>query len=291
MALIPDQRTTHNLIEMTDITEENPRGYLGMSGIASECERKLWYGFHFVKPERSHSQRVERIFNTGHIAESFIIADLKRIGCEVYRYGPDGEKIEMTGEKGEEQDRCVDIAGHFMGHTDGTVLGIPEAPKTEHLLEMKTHNDKSFKDVVKNGVQKSKPVHYGQMQIYMHYRKLSRGLYVAYNKNDSSYYFERVYYDRSEAEDLVRKAREIITSEEPPVKKFQRTWFACKWCDYKEICHDGEKPASNCRTCAHADICNDGKWECDLDNTELDKAVQLRGCEMYQPGWGLTDGN
>ncbi len=289
MAKIPNQITTLNIVEMDDVVEDNPRGYLGMSGIASDCERKLWYGFHWVNPLRSHTQRIERIFNTGHIAESFVISDLKRIGCEVYRYGEDGHKIEMTGAKDEKQDECSDIAGHFKGHTDGNIIGVPEAPKTEHLLEIKTHNDKSFKDLLKNKVRVSKPVHYGQMQIYMHYRKQTRALYVAYNKNDSAYYFERVYYDQTVAEDLVRKAREIITSEQPPTKKFEKTWFACKWCDYKDICHGSELPAANCRTCEHGDIENEGKWSCGLDDKELDKASQLRGCEFHKFGWGLEN--
>lgn len=287
MAKIPDQRTTKNLIEMHDITNNDPRPYLGMSSIGGDCERKLWYGFHFVNPEQSHSQRTGRIFSTGHRAEAFMIADLKRIGCEVYRW-VDGKKVELMGtEKTSEQDTCTDIAGHFSGHTDGEVLNVPEAPKTSHLLEMKTHNDKSFKDVVKNGVKKSKPTHWGQVQTYMHYRKLTRTLYIAYNKNDSDYYIERIVYDKDEALDYIRKASAIIMSEVPPACKFPKTWFSCKWCDYRDICHEGDAPAANCRTCDESDICNDGKWECGLDGKELSKEAQLAGCEMYKIGWGL----
>jgi hypothetical protein len=39
---------------------------------------------------------------------------------------------------------------------DGVVLGVPESPHKPHLLEIKTHNEKSFNDLVKNGVAKSK---------------------------------------------------------------------------------------------------------------------------------------
>ena len=46
-------------------------------------------------------------------------------------------------------------------------LGIPEAPKTWHVLEFKTHNSKSFAKLEKEGVQKSNPMHYAQMQVYM----------------------------------------------------------------------------------------------------------------------------
>jgi hypothetical protein len=42
-----------------------------------------------------------------------------------------------------------DEAGHFGGSMDAVALGIPEAPKTWHLCEFKTHNAKSFADLQK----------------------------------------------------------------------------------------------------------------------------------------------
>lgn len=288
MAILPTQATTKNLIESVDITNESPRGYMGMSGLGGGCERKLWYNFHFVQPFKSHPQRIERIFNTGHIAESFIIDDLKRIGCEVFRRTPEGEKVGLTGAKEETQEGAVDSTGHIRGHYDGRILGVPEAPKTEHLLEMKTHNDKSFKDVEKKGVKASKPVHYAQMQLYMHYGELTRALYAAYNKNDSSYYFERISYDQSYAEDLVRRGQSIIMMDSPPTKQFPRTWFECKWCEYFDICHDGSDDIhKGCRTCDNVDLSMGGKWECGLNNKTRTTEEQLKGCDGHQLGWGL----
>lgn len=286
MVAIPDfQNTTKHKIECVDITNEKPRSYLGMSSIGDECERKLWLSFHWAA-KKTHSQRINRIFNTGHIAEGFIIEDLKRIGVDCfYRFGD--KKVEMTGAIDEKQEGFVDVAGHFRGHCDGRVLGIPEAPKTEHLLEMKTHNDKSFKEVAKKGVKEAKPMHYAQMQVYMHYAGLKRALYVAYNKNDSDYYFERVYYDKGEAEDLIRKASGIIMSEEIPACKFSKTWFACRWCEYKDICHGEDRAERNCRTCNKSDIFNNGKWECSKTGKEISYEEQLAGCRYHKFGWNL----
>ena len=293
MALIPEQISTLNLIETTQLPEkedvlmfleevekiikeksddDNQRGYLGMSGIGDPCERKLWYGFHMVSKKEPHIERTKRIFNTGHIAEGFIYKDLKKIGYDVFGA----------------QESCVGVAGHFSGHIDGKVSGVIEAPKTIHLLEMKTMNDKNFKEIVKTqSVQKSKPVHYAQMQCYMHYQNLTRALYIAYNKNTSEYYIERVYYDKDFALDIISKATKIIMSEKPPLKEFAPTWYACKFCDHRGVCHDGEKPAINCRTCIEADICDGGKWECGLDSKELSVDDQKCGCEYHKLGWGL----
>jgi len=288
MALLPKkENTTKNIIDSIDITNESPRTYLGMSGIGDNCERKLWMNFHWTK-KKSFTQRTGRIFQMGHLSEKLMIDDLKRIGLECfYRFN---EKVEMTGEIGERQEVLSDIAGHFCGHIDGRVIGVFEAPETEHLLEMKTHNDKSFKLVKKNGVKRAKPAHYSQMQIYMHHTKLKRALYMAINKNDCEYYFERIEYNKSFAEDLTRKASQIIMSEIPPEKKFSKTWFECKWCEHYDFCHHGDKVVlRNCRTCQKSDICNNGKWSCEMDDSIISKEKQLMGCEMYVKGWGLGE--
>ena len=53
-------------------------------------------------------------------------------------------------------------------------IDIEDEPKaiicanTKCFAEFKTHNKKSFDDVEKHGVKKSKPVHFSQMQIYCH---------------------------------------------------------------------------------------------------------------------------
>lgn len=288
MVAMPTRNTTALLIDAVDVMENDPRSYLGISSIGEECLRKLWYGFHFAKVEKEIPQRISRIFNTGHIAENFIISDLKRIGYEVYRYNEAGEKVEMTGALGEAQDICVGQTGHYRGHTDGTVLGVIEAPKTEHLLEMKTHAEKYFKQLIKDGVKKAFPKHYDQMQEYMRLRRLTRALYVAYNKNTSAYYFERVKFDKERAEELKHKAFDIIISTSPPPAAFNERWWGCRTCQYFDICHKGEKPDKNCRTCAHCDIEDKGEWSCgQKDGATLTKAEQLKGCGLYKIGWDL----
>lgn len=286
MAAIPQfQNTTQHLIDCKDITNESPRPYLGMSSIGDECERKLWYGFHWAV-KKVHSAKTERIFRDGHNAEANMIADLKALGYECF-YRFDGEAQEMTGEVGEKQEGFVDCFGHFKGHCDGRVMGVIEAPKTEHLLEMKTSNDKNFKELQKKGVKEAKPIHYAQMQIYMRKGKLTRALYMAYNKNTSEYYFERVNVDKGFADDLIRKAEGIITATEPPACKFPKTWFSCKWCDYKEICHEDAKPEINCRTCEHSDIEDGGVWSCSKKDEVLPYEAQLKACRKYKRGWGF----
>jgi hypothetical protein len=256
-----------------------------MSAIGDPCERKLWYNWRWCSPPQLITGRVQRIFDTGHRAEAFMVADLNKIGIETFM-NIDGISIPMTGHKDERQEEIVGIAGHAKGHIDGRCLGVIEAPRTVHLLEMKTHNEKSFNDVKKKGVKASKPVHYAQMQRYMTGLGLDRALYMAYNKNTSAYYIERVKLDESFAQDLIRKEEIIIISEHPPEKKFDKTWFECKWCNNFDICHGDSPVQKSCRTCEHSDLQSEGRWVCTITeaNEPLPTELQRVGCGLWALG-------
>ncbi len=112
---------------------EPARGYLGASIIGHECSRYLWYTFRgCYTPD--FSGRLYRLFETGDVEEVRFVKELRAIGCTVHATDP------QTGK----QFAVSEWAGHFKGHTDGCALGVPEAPKTWHLLEFKTFNAKRF---------------------------------------------------------------------------------------------------------------------------------------------------
>ena len=240
MALLPEQpNKTVELIYST-YTNSPPRPHLGASQIGNPCERALWYSFHHCKLP-AFSGRMLRLFETGKREEERIIRELRQAGLQVWDKGDDGNQIrfEMFG-------------GKFAGSIDGMVLGIPEAPKTEHLLEIKTANDKSFKLMLKQGVEHSKHQHYCQMQVYMGALDLKRALYIVVNKNTDEIYSERVEFHKPTYDLLINKAERIVTSD-APLERFES--FECKWCEYQKICEWEEMPEINCRTCAHFGGC------------------------------------
>lgn len=247
------------LIKLNDVTEKNiPRPYLGMSQIGEKCYRKLQFD-HYVAYSFEISNRIKRIFKFGHSAEADMIEDLKQIGIEV-----EGRQQSLIG-----------VAGHWKGHVDG-IAG-------DMLVEFKTHNDKSFKDVVKKKVKESKPTHYAQMIAYMGYLELKKGLYMAYNKNDSSYYIEYVYFDEEYFKELKRKQMEVISAEVllPRVGSGTPTWFECKFCSASDVCFGKKKILEHCRTCTHVDVLDEGKWNCSLHNKDLTVDEQMQGCDSY----------
>jgi hypothetical protein len=258
---------------------EPKRGYLGASIIGHECERYLWYCFRQAcKPE--FSGRLYRLFETGDLEEVRFHKELRAIGCTVYEVDGHGNQWEVNT-----------LSGHISGHMDGAALGIPEAPKTWHVLEFKTHNAKSFTKLKKEGVQKSKPMHYAQMMTYMHLTGMKRALYIARNKNTDELYSERIRYNKDEAQFLMDRARRIITSNTPPERSApRRDYFSCKWCDAKDVCWGTEAPKAalpvpslSCRQCCHATPRMDGiaRWSCKLHGRSLSPTDQDKCCEGH----------
>ncbi len=261
---------------------EQERTYLGASIIGDECERKLWYAFRWAGEPEKFNGRMLRLFQTGHDQEARLIKDLRAAGV----------KVKAT-HKGE-QIGVVDCNGHFRGHLDGEATNVPEAPKAVHVLECKTHNIKSFKDLTLNGVAKAKPMHMAQMQVYMHLRSINRALYVAVCKDDEQIYTERVHYDAEMAMRLLEKARRIIDADSPPPKLHKdieaKEAFWCRFCPRRDICHDGGMARRNCRTCLYSTPMEDGQWFCTKLGQTLTADEQRQGCDLHLYIPGLVPG-
>jgi hypothetical protein len=251
---------------------------ISASSLGEECERRLWYAFRWVHDPEQFEGRILRLFDTGNVYEDRIVAWLRMAGMTVAAVDPE------TGE----QFRVVFADRHASGRTDGEVIGVPEAPKTPHLLECKSHNDKSFAQLKKHGVEASKPVHYAQCQIYMHKRGLTRALYIGVNKNDDHLYVERIEYDPAEALRLEAKAERIVAADVPPRRLFddpdERMAFKCRSCPALAVCHHRAFARRSCRTCIHSTPVDGGKWECALHG-ELSMETQAAGCpdHLYLP--------
>jgi hypothetical protein len=204
---------------------EPPRKYLGCSELGHPCERLLWYKFH-IGVKESFDGRMYRLFDTGNHAEARFVADLRAIGCTVHEVGEDGKQFALSA-----------FDGQLSGHMDGCVLGVPEAPKTWHVCEFKTHNNKSFNKLVKDGVAKTKPQHYCQMQMYMGLSGMTRALYLAVNKDNDELYSERVRFNKQEFDALMARADRIIHSTVQPERISEREdYYECSWCPAHSIC-------------------------------------------------------
>jgi hypothetical protein len=257
--------------------DREERTYLGASVLGAECGRSVWYAFRWAYQAEAPEPRVLRLFDTGHREEDRVLDDLRAGG--VYVFG--------------QQQGFSAFGGHLRGHIDGVAGGLPEAPKSPHVIEIKTHGDKSFKDLLANGVRKSKPQHYAQMQVYMHLSGYRRAAYVAVNKNDDSVYVERVEWIQKIADALMVKALSLIKSSSAPSKLHEDpnkpAAYACNWCPAKGVCHDRVMPRANCRTCISSTAITgdneDARWHCEKHQKFLTLDEQKAGCSdhLYLP--------
>lgn len=264
--LIPDAKDAY------EGRKDDFRSHLGGSMIGRECPRELWYNFHWSKVPNIEG-RMLRLFNRGHLEEPRLVAMLMMIGCKVWSQDKDGNQFRISGS-----------GGHFGSAIDGVIEGCPDLPNEPILGEFKTHNDKSFQKLLDSpvGVRGPKFEHYVQMQIYMKHYKLRYALYLAVNKNDDKLYGEIVEYDPAIADMYFARADKIIfASTIPPRISESIGFWKCRYCDYKEICHQSGQVNKNCRTCAGSVPMHDGTWQCIKFNTKLDKAIQLTGCQEY----------
>ena len=253
--------------------EEDQRFHLGLSIIGGPCDRKIWLSFRWAMPQ-NFSGRMLRLFRRGHREELSMIADLESIGLKVHSI-----------------QKRIEFGCHVSGSIDGIVDGITEEP---HLLEMKTHNDKSFKELKEKGVEKAKPEHLIQMQCYMYGLDLTRALYFAVNKNDDEYYTERIHADFSPALWAVARGKNIATSDQiPPPLSDNPSWYQCKMCQYYDWCFDNfnaDPIREHCRTCEHCGIrekivCK--KWR----GMAIPEDHQLKGCQEYKRHYDLRRKN
>jgi len=258
------------------------RSHMGVSTSGRECAREIWYGWRWATVTRI-LPRILRLFNRGHLEEARFTAMLRTIGVQVWQ-----------SENGQ-QYRVSLYGGHYGSAIDGVALGIPELPDIPVPLEMKTHNEKSFKKLAgekdndgrvlvdPQGVQKAKLEHYVQMQQYMKYFKLTHGLYMAVHKDSDELWLEIVPYDAACADHFIERSGRIIFSRSaPPRISEKESFWKCRYCDHRRVCHFGDAPDLNCRTCAAAQPLEDGTWYCNTHNAILDKTRQLSACPDWQ---------
>ena len=249
--------------------QEMPRPHLGCSIVGHPCDRWLWLSFRFaVKP--SFSGRVLRMFRRGRNEEATIIDDLRSIGIKVRAL--------------EEQMR-VEFGSHLSGSVDSILdAGVPGAVKTPHIAEFKTHSAKSFADVQKQGVEKSKFEHYVQCQLYMAGTGIHRCLYIAICKDNDEIYTERIVYDKIFANKYIDRGQRIALADRmPPPISTDPSWYQCKFCPAFSMCHEAQPTREvNCRTCAHSTAKPNSTWDCErYESDDIPLEWQVRGCESH----------
>ncbi|MGR9056050.1 oxidoreductase [Rhizobium leguminosarum] len=234
----------------------------------AECDRSLWYSFRWCTPLEKHHGRQLRLFATGNLEEERLVEDLERIGVDIYG----------------QQDRIRLVGSHVRGKCDGKAMGIPEAPRTEHLLEFKSSNAKGMKSIMKDGCKVAKPLHFGQCQLGMHAFGLTRCLYLVASKDDDTLYAERIEYDVEFTLRLLARLERVINSPEPPSRISDKPdFFGCMFCKHKAVCKEDAWPRVTCRSCLYStpEMGGDGHWSCSRFSKPISFDEQKSACPAH----------
>lgn len=215
--------------------KQEQRQYLGASGVGHSCERHCWYYYHMPNLRKPLNDAGHLAVNDGHRSEDVMAAYLRMV-----------EGVELVTESEGRQIGFSDIGGKFRGHIDGMIRGLLQAPKTVHVWEHKSANQKKYNEFLKakeqhgdkGALQAWNPVYYAQAQIYMHYMDVKRHYCTVSLAGLRDFNSCRTEYDKGQAQMLVDKAKRVIESPEPLARVSEKKdYFICRWCDFKEVCH------------------------------------------------------
>ena len=260
--------------------DDGLRNHLGPSKLSSPCDRAVWYDHRWYS-RRYLQARVLRIFDRGNREERVIVGHLRAAGIIVRNVDEDGRQFGFST-----------FGGHFMGSVDGIIelpkgLAATTGLNGQGLLEIKTMNDKKYRKVTR---EEAIPIsHYDQMQAYMHFRDLKWGLHVAANKNDDHWLYTVVPYSPVQAKHVVERAESILRAKRPPKRLSDTgTYYICRICDHRDVCHRGQEQVVSCRSCRHSRMAEDSLWRCTvmddaaIDMTERDGERIRMPCEGDQ---------
>lgn len=272
---------------------EPKRGYLGMSFIGEECERRQWYSFRFTNEQNFDAETLRR-FEDGHRGEELMAARLRMVpGLKLHTHNPqDGKQFGFQA-----------LGGHFRGNIDGAVLGILQAPKTWHVWEHKVSEKASqlaglkAKLGEKMALAQWNPTYYAQAICYMHYSGMDRHYLTCDTPGGRATVSVRTDANKEVAARLEAKAERIIFAAEPlPKLSDDPAHYKCKQCPSAGVCHRKEMPQVSCRTCLHAtpERDGDGRWSCAKHGHDLTLTNQLTACpdHLFIPAlvtWGAVD--
>lgn len=221
---------------------EPKREYLGASSIGKECALQIWYDFNGYPKEPFDVYSLWN-FEDGHRTEDLTACRLRLVsGIELWTHDGYGNQYGFS-----------DFNGKFSGHIDGVIKGLKQAPVTPHIWENKCCGQKKFdafkkakeKYGEKQALEKWDYTYFIQAQIYMHYFKLKRHYTTVALAGGRDYDSCRTEYQSEVALKYIDRAKKIIEATDPPPKINESPdFYLCRFCEFKEICHENTKELS-----------------------------------------------
>ncbi len=221
-------------------SKQTPRDYLGASRLGVSCDRALQFEYTDTPKDedQNFSGKILRVFQAGHVFEELMIKWLRLAGINLITQKQNGNQFGFAV-----------AGGKVKGHIDGIIIDAPTDLDFQFpmLLECKSLNDKSWKDLVKKGLAISKPIYAAQVAIYQAYMESqiegickNPALFTAINKDTAEIHFELIPFDQELAQKSSDRAVKILCATEAhellPRIATDSTHFECKFCPWQQRC-------------------------------------------------------
>lgn len=219
---------------------EAKRNYLGASYIGKECDRAIFYAAlntpiaEGMEPDGNALRRFDR----GHWGESYMLDMLRRAGALISDIDPVRQKQWECRHVYRREPMGVEC----MGHLDGIMVDWRNPRYSLPLIlpalwENKVLNTKNYAKMVREGVKKSKPVYFAQVQFYLGKMELEECLFTTVNADTMEVNYQSVPFDLVFYTDLLQRVDNLllaINSKEAPPKGEDVDFMSpCKYCDFK----------------------------------------------------------
>lgn len=186
------------------------------------CHRFWWYKFHGVEFPVTHDARVQRIFDVGNSVHERIV-----------KYFDDMGILISTEEPVPQKEGCPPISG-FMDAVidwDGPVV-----------VELKSISHEGF--MLRETYKKPTADHYRQIQWYLHYTGIERGIVMYECKNTQKILHFKVKHDLDFCNKLVKQYAKIYSKasvDDIPERPSAYDSDRCQSCKLLTVCWNGEE--------------------------------------------------
>ena len=215
----------------------NNEKVLRASKIGHPCNRNLWYSVNGATEETN--EKSKRILELGKILEPVIINWLRNDGWKVRRNPID--------ESNEGISLSISVSG-------GTISAHPDCLISKDdsgviLADIKTTNDRAFRNLKREGAVKAFSNYADQLTIYAQAMKNSgfnvdKLAIVALNKNDCDGHIDFFDFEPERFEALKQRAENIFASDDAPDKGKRFQDWCCSYCGFNSICELCKKDTS-----------------------------------------------
>jgi hypothetical protein len=215
-----------NALIDASVIAEMTRGYLGASAVGHECLRRIQFDW-MCNPE--HPARLRAIFDRGHYFEARSREHLTRAG---FVYAPEN-RLKFSA-----------LDGMLTGHADGVLVSGPKVTDIGYpcLWEHKALNNKGWKSIDRDGLEKAYPQYTAQVTLYQHFLGVSDNpaIFTAVNADTCERVHLLVPYDAGRARLCISRAETVIAATRagellPRFTTDPNNW-RCRLCGHKERC-------------------------------------------------------